>query len=167
MSLTKKTGYRKPGSDTEAFLANKTRTTRVPCFNNSQKSHSETQETKTAITTDHDGDENNYPPTTTTSMVEKTLVRLENTNYLYMPMSSAIVLKWKKGGLYVPLDFKNGLTICNLVDSRPYVSEIDPNELDGTKPQASNNIFLLNDLAIFQMQVANDSSEETVGNNHT
>ena len=77
-----------------------------------------------------DGDDRTLPPEITTSHIREQLVRDENTNELYMPLSSTIVLKRKKEMLYVPLDFENGLTIDALVDSGAYVSAIAQKELD-------------------------------------
>ena len=70
-----------------------------------------------ALTTYDEGDDNISPPKNTTSQIQEQLVRDENTNELYMPLSSTIVLKRKQEMLYVPLDFENGLTIDALVDS--------------------------------------------------
>ena len=47
--------------------------------------------------------------------------------------------------LYVPLDFKNGLTIDALVDSGAYVSAIARNELDRIKQQSPSNILKIDD----------------------
>ena len=57
-------------------------------------------------------------------------MRDEQTNELYLPLTSTVVLKRKQDLLYVPLDFENNLTVDTLVDSRPYVSEIARNDLD-------------------------------------
>ena len=76
------------------------------------------------MTTYDNGDDNICPPEITTSQIEQRLVSDDITNELYMPLSSTIVLKRKKEMFYVPLDFKNGLTIDALVDSRAYVSAI-------------------------------------------
>ena len=63
------------------------------------------------------------------------------TNELYMLLSSTIVLKRKKEILYVPLDFKNGLTIDALVDSGAYVSAIAQKELDRIKQESPSYIL--------------------------
>ena len=68
------------------------------------------------MTTYDEGDDNTSPPEITTSQIQEQLVRDENTNELYMPLSSTIILKRKKEMLYVPLDFENGLTIDATVD---------------------------------------------------
>ena len=82
-------------------------------------------------------------------------MRDENTNELYMPLSSTIVLKRKKKMLYVPLDFENGLSIDALVDSGAYVSAIAQTELDRIKQQAPSNLLKMDDPPNFQIQVAN------------
>ena len=79
-----------------------------------------------------------------------------------MPLSSTIVLKRKKEILYVPLDFKNGLTIDALVDSGAYVSAIARTELERIKQQAPANIFKIDDPPNFQIQVANGQLEKPI-----
>ena len=79
-----------------------------------------------------------------------------------MPLSSTIVLKRKKGMLYVPLDFENGLTIDALVDSRGYVSAIAQKELDRIQQQAPYNILKLAEPPKFQFQVANGQLETPI-----
>ena len=106
------------------------------------------------------GDDDISPPAITISQIEERLVRDESTNELYMPLSSTIVLKRKKEKLYVPLDFKNGLTINALVDSGAYVSAIAQNELDRIKQQSPSNIFKIDDPRNFQIQVANGQLEK-------
>ena len=103
------------------------------------------------MTTYGNADDNISPPETTTSQIEEQLVRDDITNELYMPLSSTIVLKRKKEMLYVPLDFKNGLTIDALVDSGAYVSAIAQKEVDRIKQQAPSKITRNDD---FQIQVA-------------
>ena len=49
------------------------------------------------MTTRDGGDDNIPPPKLTTSQIEERLVRDDITNELYMPLSSTIVLKRKKG----------------------------------------------------------------------
>ena len=58
------------------------------------------------MTTYDNGDDNMSPPVITISQTEERVVRDKITNELYMPLSSTIVLKRKKGMLYVPLDFE-------------------------------------------------------------
>ena len=120
------------------------------------------------MTTYGDGDDNIFPPEITTSQIQKQLVRDENTNELYMPLSSTIVLKRKKEMLYVPLDFEIGLTIDALVDSGAYVSAITQTELDRIKQHAPSNILKIDDLPNFQIQVGSKwLVRETDSNSHT
>ena len=93
------------------------------------------------IIANDNGDDNISPPKITNSQIEEQLVRDDITNELYMPLSSTIVLKENNEMLYVPLDFKNGLTKNALVDSGAYVSGIAQTELDRIKQQAAGNIF--------------------------
>ena len=112
------------------------------------------------MTTCDSGDSNISPPPKTISQIEERLVRDDSTNELYMPLSSTIVLKRKKEMLYVPLDFKNGLTIDALVDSGAYVSAIAQKELDRIKQQSPSNILKIDDPPNFQIQVANGQLEK-------
>ena len=107
------------------------------------------------------GDDNISPPAITISQTEEQLVRDDSTNELYMPLSSTIVLKWKKDMLYVPLDFENGLTIDTLVDLGAYVSAIAQNELDRIRQQTPSNILKIDDPPNFQIQVANGQLKKT------
>ena len=77
-----------------------------------------------------------------------------------MPLSSTIVLKRKKEMLYVPLDFKNGLTMDAVVDLGAYVSAIAQKELDKIKQQSPSNILKNDDPPNFQIQVANGQLEK-------
>ena len=71
------------------------------------------------ITANDNGDVNFSPPKITFSQIEEQLVRDDITNELYMPLSSTIALKRKKEMLYVPHDFKNGLTLDVLLTREP------------------------------------------------
>ena len=73
------------------------------------------------------------PPTTATPLTEKGLVRDEQTNEVYLPLTSAVVLKRKQEMRYVPLGFENSLTVDALVDSGAFVSAIALDELDTIK----------------------------------
>ena len=76
------------------------------------------------VTTTLIGDTNIPPLTTTTPLIEEGLVRDEQTIEVYLPLTSAVVLKRKQEILYVPLDFENNLTLDALKDSGAYVSAI-------------------------------------------
>ena len=58
------------------------------------------------------------------------MVRDEQTNEIYLPLTSTVVLKRKQEILYVPLDFENNLTVDTLVDSGAFVSAIALNDLE-------------------------------------
>ena len=66
--------------------------------------------------------------TITTPLIEERLVRDEQTNELYLPVTSMVLLKRKQEILNVPLDFENNLKVGALVDSRAYVSAIARND---------------------------------------
>ena len=116
-SPMKKTSPQLSGYSTEPFLGNQTEKTPVESLNDSEKHQSEIPPHETNITANYHGDKNIFPPKITNSQIEEKLVRDDITNELYEPLSSTIVLKRKKTMLYVPLDFKNSLTIDVLVDS--------------------------------------------------
>ena len=100
------------------------------------------------------------PLTTATPLIEQALVRDEQTNEVYLPLTSTVILKRKQEMLYVPLDFENNLTVDALVDSGAFVSAIAQDGLDTTKQKAPNNILKIDDPPNFQVQVANGQLEE-------
>ena len=159
-SPIKETSREKSGSDTESSLENQTRRIPVQCLDDSNKQQNEIQQNQAGLTAYVNGDDNILPPEITTSPFREQLVRDENTNELYMPLSSTIVLKRKKEMLYVPLDFENGLTKDALVDSGAYVSAIAQKELDRIQQQAPSNILKIDDPPNFQIQVANGQLEK-------
>ena len=161
-SPIKETSSQVPGSDTESLLENQTRSIPVQCPNDSKKQQNEIQLKEIDMTTYDNGHDNIFPPEFTTLQIEERLVRDEITNELYMPLSSTIVLKRKKEMLYVPLVFKNGLTIDALVDSGAYVSAIAQKELDRIKQQAPSTILKIDDPPNFQFQVANGQLEKPI-----
>ena len=154
-SPIQQTSPQKSGSDTESPLENQTRSIPVQCPNESKKQQFVIQRDETGLTTYDNGHDNISPPEITTSQIQEQLVRDENTNELYMPLSSTIVLKRKEEMLYVPLDFENGLTIDAIVDSGAYVSAIAQKQLDRIQQQAPSNILKTDDPPNFQIQVAN------------
>ena len=147
-------------SSTEPLIGNQTRSPLVPSLNDSKKLSSEIQRNEIDMKTRDDGVDNISPPVITISQIEERLVRDDSTNELYMPLSSTIVLKRKKEMLYVPLDFKNGLTIDALVDSGAYVSAKAQKELDRIKQESPSNILKIDDPPNFQIQVANGQLEK-------
>ena len=159
-SPIKETSPQKSGSDTESPLESQTRRIPVQCLDDSNKQQNEIQQNQAGLTAYDNGDDKILPPENTTSHIREQLVKDENTNELYMPLSSTIVLKRKKEMLYVPLDFENGLTIDALVDSGAYVSAIAQKELDRIQQQAPCNILKIDDPPNFQIQVANGQLEK-------
>ena len=140
------------GPDRESLLENQTRSLPVQCPNESKKQQKEIQRNETDMTTYDNGDDNIFPPEITTSQIEERLLSDEISNELYMPLSSTIVLKRKKEMLYVPLEFKNGVTIVALIDSRAYISAITQKELDRIKQQAPSNILKMDELLTFKFK---------------
>ena len=100
------------------------------------------------------------PLNTATPLIEEGLVRDEQTNELYLPLTSTVVLKRKQEMLYVPLDFENNHTVDALVDSRAFVSAIAQDDLETIKQKAPNNILKIDDPPNFQIQVANGQLEK-------
>ena len=84
----------------------------------------------------------------------------EQTNEVYLPLTSTVVLKRNQEMLYVPLDFKNNLTIDALVDSGAFVWAIAQNDLDIIKEKAPNNILKVDDPPNFRIQVENGQLEK-------
>ena len=95
-SPIKHTSPQKSGSDTESPLESQTRNIPGQCLDDSNKQPNEIQRNETSLTTYDEGDDNISPPEITNSQIQERLVRDENTNELYMPLSSTIVLKRKK-----------------------------------------------------------------------
>ena len=87
-------------------------------------------------------------------------MRDEQTNEVYLPLTSTVVLKRKQEMLYVPLDFDNNLTVDALVDSGAFVSAIAQDDLETIKQKASNNILEVDDPPNLQIQVANGQLEK-------
>ena len=100
--------------------------------------------------------------TTATPLIEEGLVRDEQTNELYLPLTSTVLLKRKQEMMYVPLDFENTLTVDALADSKAFVSAIAQNDLDTIKQKAPNNFLKLDDPPNFQIQVANGQLEKPI-----
>ena len=98
--------------------------------------------------------------TTATPLIEEGLVRDEQINQKYLPLTSTVVLKRKQEMLYVPLDFENNLTLDALVDSGAFVSAIAQDDLETIKQKAPNHILKIDDPPNFQIQVANGQLEK-------
>ena len=95
--------------------------------------------------TSPNGDTTTPPLTTATPLIEEGLVRDEQTNEIYLPLTSTVLLKQKQEMLYVPLDFGNNLTVDALLDSGAFVSGIAQDDLETIKQKAPNNILKVND----------------------
>ena len=90
-SSVKETSPQKSESITEPVQENDAKNKPVPFLNNSHNIQAEIQET------DNDSTANNLRTFTKTApRIEDMFVRDENTNELYMPLSSTIIPKWEK-----------------------------------------------------------------------
>ena len=90
------------------------------------------------------------PLTTAIPLIEEGLVRDEQTNELYLPLTSTVVLKRKQEMLYVPLDFENNHTVDALVDSGAFVSAIAQDDLETIKQKAPKIFSKLTNRPIFK-----------------
>ena len=115
------------------------------------------------------GDTTTPPLTTATPLIEEGLVRDEQTNEIYLPLTSTVVLKRKQEMPYVPLDFENNLTVDALVDSGAFVSAIAKDDLETIKQKAPKNNLKIDDPP--PPQFSNTSSQwpvrKTIINSHT
>ena len=127
----------------------------VPFLDCPKNSSTNTQNTQQHVVTTPNGLTTTLPLATATPLIEEGLVRDEQTNQVYLPLTSTVVLKKNQEMLYVPLDFEKNLTIDALVDSRAFVSAIAQDDLETIKQKAPNNILKINDPPNFQIQVAN------------
>ena len=126
----------------------------------SKHSSTNTQNTEKHVATTFNGDTTTPSLTTATPLIEKTLVRDEQTNEVSLPLTATVVLKRKQEMLYGPLNFENNLTVDALVDLRAFVSAIAQDDLDAIKQKALNNILKIDDPPNFQIQVANSQLEK-------
>ena len=145
---------------TEQSSGNQTGIEVVPFLDCSKNSSTNTQNTEQHVVTTPNGDKTTPPLTTATPLIEEGLVRDEQTNEVYLPLASAVVLKRKQEMLYVPLDFENNLTVDALVDSGAFVSAISQDDFETIKYKAPNNILKIDDPPNFQIQVANGQLEK-------
>ena len=91
------------------------------------------------VTTTLNGDTTLLPLTTTTPLIEEGLVRLEQTNDVFLPLTSRVVWKRNQEMLYIPLDFENILTVDALVAWEGFVSAIAQNDLDTIEEKTTNS----------------------------
>ena len=127
----------------------------VPFLDCPKNSSTNTQNTEQHVVTTPNGHTTIPLLTTATSLIEEGLVRDQQTNEVYLPKTSTVVLKRKQEMLYVPLDFEKNLTVDALVDSGPFVCAIAQDDLEIIKQKAPNNILKTDDPPNFQIQVAN------------
>ena len=147
---------------TEQSSENQTGNEPVSFLSCSKESSTDTQNAEQHVVTTPDGDTTTSPLTTATSLIEEGLVRDEQTNEIYLPLTSTVVLKRKQEMLYVPLDSENNLTVDALVDSGAFVSAIAQDDLETIKQKAPNNILKIDDPPNFQIQVANRQLEKPI-----
>ena len=109
---------------TEQSSGNQTGNDLVPFLDCSKNSSTNTQNTEQHVVTTPNGDTTTPPLTTATPLIEERLVRDEQTNEIYLQLTSTVVQKRKQEMLYVPLGFENNLTVDALVHSGAFVSAI-------------------------------------------
>ena len=141
--------------DTTEQSSGKTGNEPVPFIDCPINSSTNTQNTEQHVVTTPNGLTTTPPLTTATPLIEKGLVRDEQTNEVYLPLTFTVVLKRKQEMLYVPLDFDNILTVGALVDSGAFVSAIAQDDLKTIKQKSPHNILKIDDPPNFQIQVAN------------
>ena len=141
--------------DVTEQCAGKTGNEPVPFLDCPKNYSTNTQNTEQHVVTTPNGLTTTPPLTTATPLIEEGLVRDEQTNELYLPLTSTVVLKRNQEMLYVPLDFENNPTVDALVDSGAFVSAIAQDDLETIKQKAPNIILKIDDPPNFQIQVAN------------
>ena len=124
MSPPKRTPPQNHVDATKQPSGNQTGNEQVPFLDCSKNSSTDIQNTEQHAVTTFNGDKTKLPLTTATPLIEEALVQDEQTNEVYPPLTSTVVLKRKQEMLYVPLDFENNLTVDAVVDPRAFVSAI-------------------------------------------
>ena len=130
----------------------------VPLVNCSKNRPTDIQKSEQHITTTLTGDTTTPPLTTATPLIEEGLVPNEQTNEIFLPLTSTVALKRKQDMLYLPLDFKINLAVDALVVSGAYVSVIAQNKT--IKQKAPHNILSIDDPPNFRIEVANGQLEK-------
>ena len=131
----------------------------VPFLDCSKNSSTDNQNKKQHVVTTLNGD--TFPPLSTTApLIEGRLVRDEQTNDVYLPLTYTIVLTRKQEMLYVPLVFEKNLTVEDLADSGAFVSAIAQDDIETIKQKAPNKILKIDEPPNFQRQVANGQLEK-------
>ena len=108
----------------------------------------------------HNGDTTTPTLTIATPLIEEGLMRDEQTNEVYLPLTSTVVLKRKQEMIYVPLNSENNLTVDALLDSREFVSSIAQDNVETLKQKAPKNILKIDDPPNFRIQLANGQLEK-------
>ena len=108
---------------TEQPPGNQTGNEPVPFLDCSKNSSPNIQNVEQHVVTTPNGDTTSLL-TTATPLIEERLVQDEQTNEIYLPLTSTVVLKRKQETLYVPPGFENILTVDALVDSGAFVCAI-------------------------------------------
>ena len=145
---------------TEQSSGNQTGNEPVLFLDCSKNYSTNTQNTEQHVVTTPNGDTTTPLLTTATPLIDEGLVRDEQTNEVYLPLTSTVVLKRKQEMLYVPLDLENNLTVDALVDSEAFVSAIAQDGLETIKQKTPKNILKIDDPPNFQIQVANGQLEK-------
>ena len=145
---------------TEQSSGNQTGNELVSFLYCSKNPSTNTQNTEKHVVTTPNGDTTTPPLTTATPLIEEGLVRDEQTNEIYLPLTSTVVRKRKQEMLNMTLDFENNLTVDALVDSGAFVSAIAQDDFETIKQKAPNNILKIDDPPNFQIQVANGQLEK-------
>ena len=101
---------------TEQPSGNQTGNEPVPFLDCSKKSSTDIQNTEQHAVTTLNGNTTTPPLATATPLMEEALVRDKQTDEVYLPLTSKVVLKRKQEMVYVPLDFENILMVDALVD---------------------------------------------------
>ena len=152
---------------TELSSGNQTGNELVSFFDCSKNSSTNTQNTEQHVVTTPNGLTTTPPLTTATPPIEEGLVRDEQTNEVYLPLTSTVVLKRKQEMLYVPLDFENNLTVDAMVDSGTFVSAIAQGDLETIKQKAPNNILKNRRPSQFSNTSSQWPVRKTIINSHT
>ena len=136
--------------DTTEQSSAKTGNEPVPFLDCPKNSSTNTRNTEQHVVTTTNGLTTTPPLITATPLIEEGLVRDEQTDEVYLPLTSTEVLKRKQEMLYVPLDFENNLTVDALVDSGAFVSAIAQYDLGTIKQKAPITFSKSTTLPIFK-----------------
>ena len=89
-------------------------------------------------------------------------MRDEQTNEVYLPLTSTVVSKRKQEALSVPLVSENNLRVHALVASGAFVRAIAQNDLDAIKEKDQGNVLKINDPSNFQTHIAKGQLVKTL-----